>query len=184
MSIRSCRGQLYTQPDRFGARQGGALVHRDCRVFARGVAPAADAQRQSSTIRSRRWPRPTRANTDILHEYFIPPERFADFLAACREIIRRATRAHINLTLRYVEADRVSTLAYAPVPAARIAAVMSFTQELTPEADRAMAAMTERLIEAALVLVALLSSLPPARAPRAGARRLSGARRVHRKEAY
>ena len=46
----------------------------------------------------------------------------------------------------------MSTLAYAPVPAARIAAVMSFTQEVTPEADRAMAAMTERLIEAVLAL--------------------------------
>jgi FAD/FMN-containing dehydrogenase len=90
--------------------------------------------------------------TDILHEYFIPPERVADFLAACREIIPSARQELINITLRYVEADRVSTLAYAPVPAARIAAVMSFTQEVTPEADRAMAAMTERLIEAVLAL--------------------------------
>jgi FAD/FMN-containing dehydrogenase len=90
--------------------------------------------------------------TDILHEYFIPPERFADFLAACREIIPAARQELINITLRYVEADRVSTLAYAPVPGARIAAVMSFTQEVTLEADRAMAAMTERLIEAVLAL--------------------------------
>jgi len=92
------------------------------------------------------------SRTDILHEYFIPPERFADFLAACREIIPSARQELINITLRYVEADRVSTLAYAPVPGVRIAAVMSFTQEMTPEADRAMAAMTERLIEAVLAL--------------------------------
>jgi FAD/FMN-containing dehydrogenase len=90
--------------------------------------------------------------TDILHEYFIPPDRFADFLAACREIIPPSRQELINITLRYVEADRVSALAYAPVPGARIAAVMSFTQELTPEADRAMAAMTEGLIEAVLAL--------------------------------
>jgi len=90
--------------------------------------------------------------TDILHEYFIPTERFATFLAACREIIPTARQELINITLRYVEADPVSTLAYAPVPGVRIAAVMSFTQEMTPEADRAMAAMTERLIEAVLAL--------------------------------
>jgi len=92
------------------------------------------------------------SRTDILHEYFIPPERFADFLGACREIIPSARQELINITLRYVEADRVSTLAYAPVPGTRIAAVMSFSQETTLEADRGMAAMTERLIEAVLAL--------------------------------
>src|SRR5262249_8363223 len=92
------------------------------------------------------------SRTDILHEYFIPPERFVDFLAACREIIPAARQELINITLRYVEGDRVSTLAYVPVPAPRIAAVMSFSQEVTLEADRAMAAMTERLIEAVLAL--------------------------------
>jgi FAD/FMN-containing dehydrogenase len=90
--------------------------------------------------------------TDILHEYFIPPERFADFLKACREIIPSSRQELLNVTLRHVEADRVSVLAYAPAPSARIAAVMSFTQEVTPEADRAMAAMTERLIEAVLAI--------------------------------
>ena len=28
-----------------------------------------------------------RSRTDILHEYFVPPERFPEFLEACREII-------------------------------------------------------------------------------------------------
>src|SRR5262249_36000222 len=88
--------------------------------------------------------------TDILHEYFIPPERFEDFLAACREIIPAAKQDLLNITLRYVEADPVSVLAYAPT--ARIAAVLLFTQPLTVDADRAMAAMTERLIDAALTL--------------------------------
>src|SRR5262249_41061392 len=80
--------------------------------------------------------------TDILHEYFIPPERLADFLAACREIIPPSRQELLNITLRHVEADRVSVLAYAPAPASRIAAVMSFTQDVTPEAARATAALT------------------------------------------
>ncbi len=92
------------------------------------------------------------SRTDILHEYFIPADRFADFLAACRQIIPSSRQELLNVTLRHVEADRVSVLAFAPAPTSRIAAVMSFTQELTPEADRAMAAMTERLIEAVLSL--------------------------------
>src|SRR5262249_30127728 len=89
-------------------------------------------------------------HTDILHEYFIPPERFQVFLAACCEIVPAAKQDLLNITLRYVEADPVSVLAYAPT--ARIAAVLLFTQPLTVDADRAMAAMTERLINAALTL--------------------------------
>jgi FAD/FMN-containing dehydrogenase len=88
--------------------------------------------------------------TDILHEYFLPPERFENFLVACREIIPRAKLDLLNVTLRYVEADPVSVLAFAPAP--RIAAVLLFSQGTTAEADRAMAAMTQRLIDAVLAL--------------------------------
>ena len=30
---------------------------------------------------------------DILHEYFVPPERFSDFLTACRETILRSAQS-------------------------------------------------------------------------------------------
>jgi FAD/FMN-containing dehydrogenase len=87
--------------------------------------------------------------TDILHEYFMPAERFADFLAACRQII---TPAHelLNVTLRYLAADPVSVLAFAPQP--RVAAVMLFNHAATTAADEAAREMTERLIDAALKL--------------------------------
>jgi FAD/FMN-containing dehydrogenase len=84
---------------------------------------------------------------DILHEYFIPPERFNDFLGACREIIPAARQELLNVTLRHVEADRVSVLAYAPAPSARIAAVMSFSQEMTPEGEAEMLQLTEAMID-------------------------------------
>jgi FAD/FMN-containing dehydrogenase len=90
-----------------------------------------------------------RSRTDILHEYFLPAERLAEFLIACREIIPPAQDL-LNVTLRYVDADPISVLAFAPGP--RIAAVMLFTQPATPEADAAMRAVTERLIDAALKL--------------------------------
>jgi len=90
------------------------------------------------------------ARTDILHEYFLPPDRFDDFLAACRAIIPAHRQDLLNVTLRFVEPDPISVLAYAP--ARRIAAVMLFVQNRTPEADADMRAMTERLIERALAL--------------------------------
>lgn len=87
-----------------------------------------------------------RKRTDILHEYFIPPERFADFIEACRRIIPSSKLEFLNVTLRYVGADPTSVLAFAPKP--RIAAVMSFSQELTSEAEVEMRRVTEALIEA------------------------------------
>ena len=86
--------------------------------------------------------------TDILHEYFVPADRFGDFLAACREIIPRHRQDLLNVTLRYVDTDSSSVLTYAPQP--RIAAVMLFVQQRTAEADGDMRAMTVKLIDRVL----------------------------------
>jgi FAD/FMN-containing dehydrogenase len=85
------------------------------------------------------------SRTDILHEYFVAPDRFNDFLAACREIIPSHSQDLLNVTLRYVGADSSSVLTYAPAP--RIAAVMLFVQKRTAEADGDMRAMTVKLID-------------------------------------
>jgi FAD/FMN-containing dehydrogenase len=89
-----------------------------------------------------------RRRTDILHEYFIPPQRFREFLADCRKIIPPARAEFLNVTLRYVAADDTATLAFAPSP--RIAAVMSFSQEISPEGEVDMIETTERLIDRAI----------------------------------
>ncbi len=88
--------------------------------------------------------------TDILHEYFIPPERFPAFIADCKEIIPPARQELLNVTLRYVAADDTAVLAYAPAP--RVAAVMSFSQEIGPEGEVEMMQITERLIDRAINL--------------------------------
>ncbi len=88
--------------------------------------------------------------TDILHEYFVPPARFGEFLAACRALIPPSKQDLLNVTLRYVDTDPVSVLSFAPAP--RIAAVLLFSQGVSAEADRAMAAMTEKLIDAVLAI--------------------------------
>jgi len=89
-----------------------------------------------------------RSRTDILHEYFLPAEGLEAFLAACRAAIPGSRQDLLNVTLRYVEADRTSVLAYAPGP--RVAAVMLFSQRMTRANDEDMAALTRRLVDAAL----------------------------------
>ncbi|MBI1686985.1 FAD-binding protein [Caulobacter hibisci] len=86
--------------------------------------------------------------TDILHEYFLPPDRLGGFLAACRDIIPKSGLDLLNVTLRYIAADRTSVMAFAP--GERVAAVMSFSQARTLKADAAMKPVTQALIDAAL----------------------------------
>jgi FAD/FMN-containing dehydrogenase len=89
-----------------------------------------------------------RARTDILHEYFLPPENLEAFLAACRTAIPASRQDLLNITLRYVQADPTSVLAYARER--RVAAVMLFSQRMTGADDDDMGALTRRLIDAAL----------------------------------
>ena len=85
------------------------------------------------------------SRTDILHEYFVAPSRFADFVRVCRDVIPASYQQLLNITLRYVDTDRDSVLAYATEP--RIAAVMLFSQEKTVRGEEDMARMTRALID-------------------------------------
>lgn len=90
------------------------------------------------------------SRTDILHEYFVPPDRLADFMAFCAKEIPKADANFMNVTLRYLaEGDR-SVLSYAP--SERIAAVMSFSQDRTPSGEADMVRLTRRLIDGALAV--------------------------------
>lgn len=83
--------------------------------------------------------------TDILHEYFVSPDRFPEFIELCRLVIPASYQVFLNVTLRFVDGDPDSWLAYASVP--RIAAVMSFSQEMTARAEADMQRMTRALID-------------------------------------
>jgi len=83
--------------------------------------------------------------TDILHEYFTPPDRFGDFIKACQDVIVPSGQEMLNITLRYVAADTESVMAFAPTP--RIAGVVSFAQEASPDGEEGMLRMTEALID-------------------------------------
>ena len=92
---------------------------------------------------------PTR--TDILHEYFVSPDRFGDFVTAARMIIPGSYQELLNITLRWVAQDPVSMLSYAP-DGPRIASVLLFSQEMTARAEADMARMTAEMIEAVLAI--------------------------------
>ncbi len=83
--------------------------------------------------------------TDILHEYFVTPERFPEFLEVCRAVIPKSYQEFLNVTLRYIAQDDQSYLSYAATP--RIAAVMSFSQEMTTRGEAGMKRMTKALID-------------------------------------
>ena len=83
--------------------------------------------------------------TDILHEYFVSPERFPEFIQACKDVIPSSYQQLLNVTLRYVNTDAESILSYATEP--RIAAVMLFSQEMSLRGEADMKRMTSALIE-------------------------------------
>ena len=87
------------------------------------------------------------SRTDILHEYFVAPDRFGDFLEVARQIIPASYQELLNITIRWVERDPDSLLAYAP-DGPRIASVLLFSQEMTARAEADMARMTKLMIDA------------------------------------
>jgi FAD/FMN-containing dehydrogenase len=86
--------------------------------------------------------------TDILHEYFVPPEELAPFLARAQSIIPRHSVELMNVTVRNVLADTDAFLRYADRD--MFALVMLYNQPRTVEADLQMQTLTRELIEAAL----------------------------------
>src|SRR5690606_4087700 len=78
--------------------------------------------------------------TDILHEYFVPPESFASFLEQMRAIVPRHSCDLLNVTVRHVLADEDSYLRYADREL--FALVLLFEQPRTAAADAIMQAMT------------------------------------------
>jgi FAD/FMN-containing dehydrogenase len=87
--------------------------------------------------------------TEILHEYFVPPDRLAGFLDRIRPILRKMNDIDLlNVTLREVKQDNDTMLAYAKND--EIGLVMYFNYPATPESDEEMREITQQLIDAAL----------------------------------
>jgi FAD/FMN-containing dehydrogenase len=92
----------------------------------------------------------SQASTDILHEYFVPRNRFNDFVARLRRIIPKSGADLLNVTVRDIRQDRDSLLRYADCD--MTALVMLFNYPRTSEGDKKMQKLTGELIDAALAL--------------------------------
>lgn len=88
------------------------------------------------------------ARTDILHEYFLPPERLAAWLDRVRPILQTSGLDLLNATVRDVRADHDTVLRFAPTD--RLGVVLFFSQARTPLAEEQMTALTRALVDAAL----------------------------------
>ena len=87
--------------------------------------------------------------TEILHEYFVPLNKLAEFLDRIRPILYQTAAIDLlNVTLRSVQQDDDTILAYARLD--EVGLVMLFRYLATSESDARMRAITERLIDAAL----------------------------------
>jgi FAD/FMN-containing dehydrogenase len=88
------------------------------------------------------------ATTDVLHEYFVPPDQVAAFVEQVRTILPMHHENLLNVTVRSVNADDDSFLRYADQR--MFSFVMLFNQPRTLAAEHAMESLSRDLIDAAL----------------------------------
>lgn len=84
------------------------------------------------------------AETDILHEYFVPRERIVPFIHALREVFRAQDVNPVNASIRAVAAED-NALSYAPVPAFSV--VLYINQSTDAEGTERMRRLTSDLID-------------------------------------
>ena len=85
--------------------------------------------------------------TDILHEYFIPREKFVAFVDGMRKILTDHDANLLNASVRVVHRES-NFLSYAPEPA--FAVVLYINQRADAEGNRRMRDLTGALIELTL----------------------------------
>jgi FAD/FMN-containing dehydrogenase len=85
--------------------------------------------------------------TDVLHEYFLPPDQLATFLSEARTELRGHDAQLLSASIRSVERSD-TLLSYAPEH--RLSVVLYLSQRVTPAGHADMADLTQRLVALAL----------------------------------
>jgi FAD/FMN-containing dehydrogenase len=86
-------------------------------------------------------------DTDILQEYFIPPNKMPEFIDGLREAVKKNKANLLNVTIRIVHKDTVTSLAYAPED--RFAFVLYFNQKFNEKQSKILQKTTTELIDIA-----------------------------------
>ena len=84
-------------------------------------------------------------DTDILQEYFVPPDKMPDFVDGLRGIVKRDGVNLLNVTIRVVHKDTITALPYAKQN--MFAFVLYFNQKLNEADCRALQKATIDLID-------------------------------------
>jgi FAD/FMN-containing dehydrogenase len=93
-------------------------------------------------------PASRRRATYVLQEYFVPVERFDEFVPAMRDVFRRHRVNVINVSIRHAMPDPGTFLAWAPREV--FAFVVYYRQGTDAASRRAVGIWTRELIDAAL----------------------------------
>jgi FAD/FMN-containing dehydrogenase len=89
-------------------------------------------------------------DTDILQEYFVPPEAFEAFVDGMRNLFARRRVNLLNVTVRYEPANREAFLPYAQRES--FAIVLYINQRLSPEGVQRAREWTRELVDLCLSL--------------------------------
>jgi len=89
-------------------------------------------------------------STYVLQEYFVPVERFDDFIPPMRAILQRHHANVINVSIRHARPDTATLLSWAPREV--FAFVVYYKQKTDSASQRVVGEWTRELIDAALAL--------------------------------
>ncbi len=89
-------------------------------------------------------------DTDILQEYFIPPEKMPAFIDGLRSTVTKNKANLLNITIRIVHKDTITALPYATDD--RFAFVLYFNQKVNDQDSAILKKTTDDLIDLALNL--------------------------------
>ena len=89
-----------------------------------------------------------REETDILHEYFVPQDRFVSFIDGMRAVMRSSGANLLNASVRVVHKED-NFLTYAPADG-MLAVVLYLNQPVSREGTERMAALTRSLVDLCL----------------------------------
>jgi FAD/FMN-containing dehydrogenase len=89
-------------------------------------------------------------DTDILQEYFIPPQRMSEFVDGLHKVVAANGANLINVTIRIIHKDTVTALPYARED--MFAYVLYFNQKFNEEESRILQKTTTELVDLSLSL--------------------------------
>lgn len=129
-----------------GSEYGKSLRWKLERSFSEQVGADALSRNQLLFESAHVYSDRSAESTDVLHEYFVPPEDFRGFVAELGRIVREQGADLMNVTLRDVTRDDVGFLSYADRDL--ISLVLSFNQPRTEAGDEQQKALTRALCDA------------------------------------